>query len=125
VIGRAGGGKVLGIGVARHAMDGFNGGGYGFGIRLRPAEAAGEPLEKIVNAAGFELIVLGVVSRVLRLLLAVLLLIGFFWMIFLLGGFLMRDKPMIVLRFLRTARIRDFAHGNLMVIVAIVGEFAD
>jgi hypothetical protein len=121
LIGFADGGKVVGSGAARHAMDGFHGCGYGLGIRLRPTKTAGEPLKKIVDAAGFQLIVLDIVPQLPFLpilLLIVLLLMGFMLM-----GFLPIDKPTIVLRFLRTAKIRDFAHGNLMVIVAIVGEF--
>ena len=106
LVGFAGGRKVLRGGVARHAMDGFHGCGYGLGIRLRPAKAAGEPLKKIVNSAGFELLVLDVVPR---LLLPIVLLMG---------------QPLIFFWFLRTARVRGFGHGNLMFIVAIVGEFA-
>jgi hypothetical protein len=38
----AGGGQVFGGRAARHALDGFDGSGNGFGIRLRPTEVAGE-----------------------------------------------------------------------------------
>lgn len=76
-------------------MDGFDGCSDGFGIGLGPAKAAGEPPQKIVNAAGLEWTVPGVAQH---LLLPIVL-------------------PMIFFRFLRTARIRNFGHGNLMVIV--------
>jgi hypothetical protein len=37
----------------RHAMDRFHGRGHGFGIRLRPAKAAREPLKEIVDLIAF------------------------------------------------------------------------
>jgi hypothetical protein len=78
-------------------MDGFDGRSNGFGVWLGPVKAAGEPLQKIVNAAGFER-TLGVLGRLLL--------------------------PIISFGFLRTAGIGDLGHGNLMVMVAIVGEVA-
>src|SRR5258708_31309607 len=38
---------VLRSRAARHALDGFDCRGHGLGIRLRPAEGAGEPLKQI------------------------------------------------------------------------------
>ena len=39
-------------------MDRFYGGSHGFGIRLRPAKAAGEPLKKFFEALAFDGLVL-------------------------------------------------------------------
>jgi len=69
-------------------VDRFYGRGYGFGIRLRPAKTAREPVKKIFDLLAGDRLVL----------------------LLILGGI---------------GRIRIvFGHGNLIVIVAIVGEFA-
>ena len=39
--------QVLRSRASRHALDGFHRRGHGLGIRLRPAEGAGEPLKQI------------------------------------------------------------------------------
>jgi hypothetical protein len=79
---------------AREALDGFHRRSHGLGIRLRPAEVAGEALKKIFNLLACDRLVV--------------LLIG-------------RLSLTLILR--RSGRIWIlFGHGNL--IADIVGEFA-
>ena len=49
-------------------MDRFYGRGHGFGIRLRPAKAAGEPLQELVDRIAFGgLLLLGLGIRRIRI----------------------------------------------------------
>jgi hypothetical protein len=45
-------------------LDGFHGRGDGFGIRLRPAEVAGEPLKKLFDLLAFDGLVLFRIGRI-------------------------------------------------------------